>query len=150
MKRFGWVLILLVLLFRTGNACSCEIHSHARDFRAARAVFIGRVLEVSLNDSGDAEVRRFAPYKIKLAVEKSWMGNRSQITVISNNGGPGCGGFEFRQGERYLVYAFGKELQAWTSCTRTRPIDRMREDSQKELAQLGSFWFRWKARVWRF
>jgi hypothetical protein len=115
-----------------------------------KAIFIGTVIEVSLNDSDDAELRRLAPYKVKLKVEKKWKGDGSEIRIISDNGEPPCGGFKFREGERYLVYAFGKEMLAESWGSRSRPLDLEDESRRKELNQLNSSWFRWKARLWRF
>ena len=143
------ILITLFLFASTTYACSCVIRSHERDFREARAIFVGKVLEIGPNNSGDEEVRRFAPFKITLAVEKRWKGNHRQITIVSSNGEPACGGFKFEKGELYLIYAFGRELETGTACTRSRPFSRTDQERQRELAELDSFRFRLKARVWR-
>jgi hypothetical protein len=150
MKVLFAILFLLTVFTVSGSACTCIFRSHEREFREAHAVFIGRVLDIGANDSGDEETRGFAPFKITLAVEKSWKGKRGQITIVSDNGGPACGGFRFEKGEEYLVYAFGRELETGTACTRSRPIKRTNHDRQKELAELGSLWFRFRSRVWRF
>jgi hypothetical protein len=149
MKVVISILLLLMVLTARGYACSCVVRTHERDFREARAVFIGRVLEIGPNDTGDEETRRFAPFRITLAVEKRWKGPLGEITIVSANGGPACGGFEFVKNERYLIYAFGRELEAGTACTRSRPLSRVDEDSKREMAQLGSVWFRLKSKVWR-
>jgi hypothetical protein len=107
------------------------------------------VLAVGPNNNGDEEFRRFAPFKITFAVDKSWKGSHGQISIVSNNGEGGCGGFKFQIGDRYLIYAFGRELEAETACARSRPLSRTDEDREKELSELGSFWFRLKARLWR-
>ena len=143
------ILLMLLVFEAKGYGCTCVIRSHERDFREAHAVFIGRVLDVGPNDTGNEETRRIAPFKITLAVEKRWKGSRDRFAIVSDNGGPACGGFRFEKGERYLIYAFGKELETGTACTRSRPLARTDEERQKEMAQLNSHWFRLKARVWR-
>jgi hypothetical protein len=150
MKRLISAFCLLIIIVPAAYSCTCDIYSHSRDFRNAKAIFIGKVISVSLNESNDEEVRKIAPYKIKLKVEKSWKGSGSEITVISDNGGPACGGFQFYEGERYLVYAFEKEMYAWSARSRSRPISRDTEITRKELSQLNSSWFRFKSRFWRF
>ena len=144
------VLFLLTLLAGDSYACTCVIRSHERDFREAHEVFIGRVLDVAANDSGEEEVRRFASFKITLEVEKSWKGRHGQIAIVSDNGGPACGGFKFEKGKQYLIYAFGKERETGTACTRSLPLSRTDEDRQKEMAELDSSWFRFKAGIWRW
>lgn len=129
--------------------CTITIRSHASVFREAKAIFIGTAAEIGLNNSDDAELRHLAPYKIRFRVEKVWKGSGPEITVISDNGKI-CGGFQFREGERYLVYAHGEELLVENWSSRSRPLGLENEDTRRELRQLNSFCFRWKARLWRF
>lgn len=154
MKRV--VLLILTVGFIAWNApaaysCSCDIYLHRKDFREAKAIFIGRVVSISSNEIGDAESRRQLPYAVKLFVEKMWKGRKSsEIAILSNNGTGGCGGFQFREGERFLVYAFGKELIAYSACERSRPMSRESEETAKDMKPLNSFWFRSRARLLPF
>lgn len=150
MRVFIAFSLLLTVLTVQAAACSCDIRSHERDLREAHAVFVGRVLQIGANETGDEETRRFAPFKVTFEVEKGWKGKKGEVAVVTDNNGPPCGGFRFEKGERYLIYAFGKELETATACSRSRPLNRADQDRQKEMDQLGSVWFRFWARVWRF
>jgi hypothetical protein len=136
------------------HACQPVFSRHTRYFRKAEAVFVGKVVEVGQNDKKDWDPREF-PYKIKFAVEKSWKGGKPEITVLSDMGANMCSQGEFRIGDKYLIYAFkqGPELIVYTYVgNRSRPLSYgyEREGEKKEFAELDSFWFRLKARLWIF
>jgi hypothetical protein len=135
--------------------CACDKPSHSRDFRKAKAIFIGQVIEISSNER-EANSECLLPYKIKLRVEKKWKGGVSaEVMIKTDNGESACKGFPFRKDERYLIYASqrsgsSKELIAFTWCTRSRPMSQEDESTEKEMKELNSFWFRLKARLWPF
>jgi hypothetical protein len=89
--------LLSLLLAPEAFPCTCIIHNHRTDFRRAKAVFVGKVIDIDKNRpiperlSGDA-----IHSSAKFNIEKTWKG----------------------------------------SC-----------EADKELKQLGSFWFRLFARV---
>jgi hypothetical protein len=149
--------ILLPLLIVIGSsaiyACQPVIQKHSKYFRRADAVFVGTPTDISSNDiSRDSDEREYYPYKIKFRVEKSWKGNSSEITVVSDNGKGPCGQVTFKIGEKYLVYAFGKNLRVTTYVgNRSRPLNGVSNDVwKKELAELDNFWFRLKSGLWFF
>jgi hypothetical protein len=58
-----------------------------------------------------------------------------------------CGGFNFVEGEKYLVYAYGKELRVET-CSCCPPTNSIKSQSASdEIKRLNSFWFRLMARL---
>jgi len=126
-------------------ACSCvDIRSHRKDYRHAKAVFIGRVIAVHPLSDTQIETLENLPISnaIRFNVERSWKGAKTSQVVVLEYDLLGCPRFVFRVGERYLVYAFEKELISYTACTRTRPTSSETPDGERELKQLGSFWFR--------
>ena len=149
------ILLFCLIVFSGASALACQpvFQSHTKYFREAKAVFVGKVIDVSENDiSQDSEERKYYPYKIKFLVEKSWKRNKSEIMVVSDNGSGPCDQVQFRIGEKYLVYAFGKNLTVTTYVgNRSRPLERVNDDiSKKEFAELSSFWFRLKSNLWLF
>ncbi len=146
-----FISLLIVLSAISVLGCQPVFQSHTKYFRKAKAVFAGTVVSINLNDSQDSEARKYNPYKIKFLVEKSWKGNKSEITVVSDNGSGPCDQLQFRVGEKYLVYAFGKSLTVTTYVgNRNRPLEKVNYNTTKELAELNNFWFRLKANFWWF
>jgi hypothetical protein len=145
------VFLLVGLGSTTAIACQPVILSHYKYFRKAKAVFIGKVLDVQPNDAEDPDERKYYPYKIKFSVEKIWKGDNTEITIVSDNGSGACDQLKFKTGEKYLVYAFGKNLAVTTYVgNRSRPLNLKRDWTEKELDELNSFWFRLKSKLWLF
>ena len=152
------IFLFVGICFQKTFACSCEFHSHKRDFRKAVIIFEGTVLDVRQDFSLDSpipkDIKDFQAQiteHIKLSIDKSWKGNKkSEVEVWSLSYPYSCGGFRFTKGEKYLVYVFKAEngsLYAVTSCGRTRKFETNDEDRIKEIKQLDSFWFRFMARL---
>ena len=158
-KFFQISLCLLLFIFGTSaiSACTCNWYSHRKDFRKAKAVFVGSVLSVEQDFSLPSIPEEIKDFKaqiteqVKLKVEKSWSGNKqSEITIWSFSYPHSCGGFRFNKGEKYLVYVFatkGNLLFTETSCGRTRPFETTNEEHLKEFNQLNSFGFRFWSRL---
>jgi hypothetical protein len=91
-------------------ACECpKRNDFQREFEQSQSVFVGEVVEInnSLTDT-----------LITFNVERIWKGTKSErIVVRTRNRGKTCG-YNFKEGERYLVYA-DEELRTST-CSRTR------------------------------
>lgn len=140
MKIFAKTILVLVFLAHcAGNAfsCSCVERSARKDYRSAKAIFIGEVIGVSQGN---------LPASVKFKVEKQWKGAK-QSEFIASWGYEGvgtCGGFLFEKGQKYLVYVHGKELSVYTACDRTAKLGYVKD----ELKRLNSFWFRFSARVY--
>ncbi len=142
------VVCVVILSAPAAYSCDCTVPKLRRDYREATAIFVGKVVEVRFNQSSDDKTRRLHPMAVKLKVEKSWKGVRSpEITVITNEAITVCGGFEFREGERYIIYAYEKDLVTFNSCSRSRPLNYEDEFDAKEIKRLNSFWFRLMAQL---
>ena len=141
MKSLSNTIFLLVFLLLCAThtySCSCASRSASKDFRTAKAVFVGEVIEVS----------KGYPATVKFKIEKQWKGIK-KLEIITSWGFEGvgsCGGFLFKEGEKFLVYAYGKELSVFTACSRTKGF----KQAENDLKKLNSFWFRFYARVFPF
>ena len=136
----AFLIVLIISAAPTLFACSCDPPSQNKVFAFSAAVFLGEVLEIS-----DSAVPLFKGYKeapkssyaVRFRVIQYWKGPKgSEIVVHSDLGGLPCNQFAFKKGEKYLVYAEGKNLIAITGCTRSRIV----EDSEyyrSELRGLG-------------
>ena len=72
-------------------------------------------------------------YAVKFKVERYWKGVRnSEIVILTNLPLGDCGMLHFREGEKYLVYAFGKKQVAY-GCRRNKRLEYASED----LRELG-------------
>jgi hypothetical protein len=125
--RIARVLNLFLLLL-TGSisayACSCEPPAPQKLFRAAQAVFVGEVVDIHESTVPLGKGFPALSYAVTFKISKYWKGVKgSEITVHSDLGGLECHQFAFRKGEKYLVYAFGKDLVSITGCTRSGQID---------------------------
>jgi hypothetical protein len=155
MKQIIFIFLLLASSVITICACSVrpEVNGvdvyHLEDFRHAKAVFTGKVIDVSIDDRPIRGTQRYnILYKIRFSVEKSWKGPASEITVVSDNGQSNCGRFNFQIGQKYLVYADTHEdkLAAWATVgSSSQPFNPEDFQVKRRLKQLNSFWFRRKA-----
>src|SRR3954451_15436154 len=97
---------LLSLSAPLAFSCSCETPSQRKTFRSAKAVFMGKVIQVIMTSSFTDKTRDY-PYAVKFQVEKSWKGvDKPEITILARAEFLPCEGFRFCEGERYLVYAY--------------------------------------------
>jgi hypothetical protein len=111
------------------SACVCaETGSLAEELQASAAVFVGRVLALTI-DTVTVEGMAIERTRATLKVEQHWKGaQRPTVDVWT------CGdqvvactcGVDFRLGARYLVFASGKPLGTG-SCSRTREADAAEE-----------------------
>ena len=151
MKRVALILFtfgLIAWAAPAGYPCSPDVKSHRHDYREAKAIFVGRVISIATPLGVAEELRGEIDKKVTFGVERRWKGaNKPTISVLASYGPVTCHGFEFHEGERYLVYAFGDELLVGTMFSRSRPIDREGEQAGKEMRQLNSFWFRLTSRL---
>ena len=140
-----------LLLISAANvySCSCEEYTQRKAFREASAVFIGQAVEYLDNP----EVEKDGRLIVKLKVEKSWKGAKTQEVIISSTFGSACG-FTFEKGKRYLVYSYGQDLFTPTVCSRSGEIIGAgyspNKDQQREIRKLNSWWYRFFSRVLPF
>jgi len=119
------------------NACTCiGPRTPCEAYGTAAAVFVGTAIRSGkaepLKDNSDPHPE---PVVVKFAVEQSYLGvDGTEVEVFTGFGGGDCG-YEFKIGERYLVYAYRDHIRLVTGiCTRTRPFAKATED----LAFLGN------------
>jgi hypothetical protein len=97
MRESWWLVALLLCSPSDGSACSCVPRSPCTQYGAADAVFMGTVADVQLD--GDVTVARFE-------VTRVWSGSVAEIVTVRNEARTSCS-FNYRRGERYVVYGFG-------------------------------------------
>jgi hypothetical protein len=101
---------ILLMSAASGYSCSCADPSPREKFRAAKAVFVGRIIDVKPNTKGKGDLQYF-PEVVTFRVEQQWKGaKQSEIVVLASSDWIGmCGDLELTVGENYLIYAHGKK-----------------------------------------
>jgi hypothetical protein len=125
------------LVTPVANACTCiGPRTPCEAYGTAAAVFVGTAIRSGkaepLKDNSEPHPE---PVVVKFAVEQSYLGvDSTEVEVFTGFGGGDCG-YQFKIGERYLVYAYRDRIRLVTGiCTRTRPFAKATED----LAFLGN------------
>jgi len=130
-------LAVLGLVTPVANACSCiGPRTPCEAFGTAAAVFVGTAIRTGRAEpSKDKSEPYGEPVVVKFTVEQSYLGvEGTEVEVFTGFGGGDCG-YEFKIGERYLVYAYRDRIRLITGiCTRTKPFAQATED----LAFLGN------------
>jgi hypothetical protein len=122
---------LLVLLPDCAYACSCGLVSTQRLLSSSEAVFSGEVVDLKRDQKG--------PFggvdKVSFRVSEVWKGpNRETLELTTQSQESACG-YPFKEGQEYLVYAYGKGESFETGiCNGTHPLSKADED----LALLGN------------
>lgn len=140
MKKAILVFIFIGILFISSfpsitSACSCaELPSVGEEFERAKAVFSGKVIDI-----GEIRgLKGYTPKSVLFEVTNTWKGvDQSQIIITTGQGSGDCG-FDFKEGEEYLVYAnestmYGAKSLVSIICDRTNELS----SSQEDLAILG-------------
>jgi hypothetical protein len=136
---FFWKMLsaLVVVAFLTAVqpacvfACSCIAPGPPEEALASStAVFAGKVTEiVAPANLGGAE-----PMRVTFEVSQGWKGAEQKTIVVHTSGSSASCGFEFAQGQEYLVYASESEGTLQTGlCSRTAQLAMAGDD----LAVLG-------------
>lgn len=142
MRRVVLLIVVIAWFFfatvENANACSCAgAGTPCESYGGATAVFVGTVIGYRENPPPKDVAQRqvdWAPRIFKFSVEQAYLGVGAEIEVSTGSGGGDCG-YEFKNGQRYLVYAYRYAERLTTSiCTRTRPFTEATED----LAFLGN------------
>jgi hypothetical protein len=128
MKKLTFLTIALTILFfaATQIQASCSIviqHPPCAEFWRADAVFIATASDV------ETKPQRFQgvpPITARLTIEEVFKGDKEKEIVIESND---CG-YQFKQGEKYLIYAHrhGNKLNVIIGTTRTKPLAEAAED----------------------
>lgn len=134
------VVTVVLLVTPPAYACSCGGGgAPCESFGTAAAVFAGAVIGVRENPPPKKIDRNAAdslpPFVYKFSVQQAYSGvANAEVEVFTGRGGGDCG-YDFKVGQRYLVYAYLYKGKLTTSiCTRTRPFSEATED----LAFLGT------------
>jgi len=133
------VAIISIFLIGTfpsiASACSCaELPSVEEELDRSQAVFSGKVIDVREKKS----LKGYITKSVLFEVTNTWKGvTQSQIIITTGQGGGDCG-FDFKEGQEYLVYAnestmYGEKSLVTIVCDRTNELGSSHED----LAILG-------------
>jgi len=146
------VLIFWSLLAAKAYPCQCNFRAHRKDFRGANAIFVGKVVKVDkinrVSERWESELAGGSlGNAVTFQIDKRWKGTKAKQIVVLEYYEAGCAGFRFREDETYLIYAFERELIAFTACSRTRRFNQERYKSAEEIRQLDNRWFRLWARI---
>src|SRR5262245_53387749 len=133
------VLTAFTLSPRAAAACVCESSGPpCQNYFHVDAVFVGAVRATALlGSSPDAAFQR---QSIVFDVERAFRGVQGPTAELTTSGGD-CA-YQFKSGERYLVYAYKQPGGGLSTsiCSRTRPIRSAAEDLGfiEGLAPLGT------------
>ena len=137
-------IVLTVHQPNISSTCDClQPKSPTEELKIAKAVFVGKVVEViepdlSKTTRGGRDnliaLMEKSSRRIKFKIERTWKGiSLDEITVTTP---PTSCRYDFKVGERYLVYAYGMRITnlGVSKCTRTRKLQEAVEDL-KELGE---------------
>lgn len=137
MKKVMPFFILMVMVVfvassfpSVASACSCaELPTAAEELERSEAVFSGKVLDIKDKRSAQGYISK----SVLFEVTNTWKGvSRSQIIITTGQGGGDCG-FNFTEGQEYLVYAYESDMYGSKSlvtgiCDRTNYITSLKDD----------------------
>jgi hypothetical protein len=130
---------LIVMVFSVTKAFGCSCGGGGApcdDYGRAAAVFVGTPIALRMVEQKPTrnleEIEYVLPRIFTFSVEQTFLGlpQTREIEVSTGMGGGDCG-YDFKLGNRYLIYAFesSKSHRLTTStCTRTRPFTDASED----------------------
>lgn len=131
---FRFLVFLAAVVFTSSSAfaCTCAFGGGApcQEFWRADAVFSGTAVS---SGSIDVDYGGFKSEKrlLRFTVDQPFRGMQSaEVEVITGWGGGDCG-YQFKIGQRYLVYAYREEKGtrlSTSSCTRTRLLTEANDD----------------------
>ena len=126
------VLVFFVALFfkisyKPALACSCARPLPPLEAKErAAAVFSGTVIS---QERSPQQRDRFQDIKVNFRVQRVWKGDIGNTVTISTNRSSAACGINFRNRQRYLVYAFDNRNELTTNlCSRTKLLANARED----------------------
>ena len=134
----------LIFLFPQSYACTCPaINSPEVEKKHADAVFSGKVVKANATDRKLKIDLRF-PFihfiewrtRVEFSVKEVWKGQASpEVGIMTIYGFHGCT-LSFKEGDEYIVYAYGNERDGMYThkCTRTALL----LDASEDLTRLGN------------
>jgi hypothetical protein len=129
-----WLLALLTwqLLALCAAACDCGYAgAPCKAFANTPTVFAGRVTKISTINRKTLSGDNFTDRLVFFEVEQSYRGWEAKVAEVVTGWGGGDCGYDFREGVRYLVYAYPhpETGKLYTGiCQRTRPLLEASED----------------------
>jgi len=105
-------------------------------------------MTVGTNEVFNSRISSRPLYAVTFKVKKRWKGAKGdRINVITDSCASMCCLVRFQEGRKYLVYVYERGFVpsdcAWSA-------EMKSERAERNLKDLNSFWFRMKARMWRF
>jgi hypothetical protein len=146
MKNLTLILCLFVISLSVDTRATSPgrclpMRSVEDEFNGSDAVFSGRVLEVSKVKIENCMWSDCVRHKVRVKVDQSWKGVKAKEVVFY----VGIGGSEagingglmmsLKPGDKWLIYAVGKEELYTSGCSRARRLAEAKEDL-KRLRQL--------------
>ncbi len=130
---------LLALLPDCASACSCALVGSQQErakqaLSDSTAVFSGEVVAV---EKEAATAYHPGTSKITLRVSEAWKGPAQETLEVSTPSQGSACGYPFKEGQEYLVYAYGKEEPFEVDlCSGTKQLS----DADADLRVLGEGW----------
>jgi len=129
------LLICFLFFFSAGlaEACDCAYPgAPCKAFANTPYIVSGRVVKIARIQGKSARGFEYSQRLVSVEVERTYRGidKKGVIEIETGEGGGDCG-FDFREGERYLIYAYwGKETrELYTGiCSRTRLLSQAEAD----------------------
>lgn len=156
--KISVMLALSVMIwFQTADACSISFTPLRKEFRAAKSVFLGKVVKIEDYVPSETEKASIPESwrdwklfsKVKFEVKNKWKGNLSETRefIAVSYYDCGCPGDadQFKEGEEFFVFASGKHFITVCDAWRTRF-----ENPKQLTKKLDSFGFRTWARIYPF
>src|SRR5215469_17889182 len=135
-RQFRTVLLLalmaLALLPLSALACDCGYAgAPCKAFANTPTIFAGRVARISKINRKTQSGDDFKDRLVFFEVEQSYRGWQAKTAEVVTGWGGGDCGYDFREGVRYLVYAYPhpETGKLYTGiCQRTRPVSEAQDD----------------------
>jgi hypothetical protein len=121
---------LVALLPDCASACSCAITGGQKEMAKealsdSAAVFSGEVLDVEEGPPTTTFGIRLASSTVTLRVSEVWKGPKRETLEVSTPRDEMSCGYPFKEGQVYLVYAYGKEEPFKVDlCSQTKPLSK--------------------------
>jgi hypothetical protein len=138
MKHLVAITITVLVAFPMSAAHPrCYVPTPTEALAGAKAVFVGKVISIT-DPTLPAEGISYRvfnlvrPVKVRFAVEHVYRGRKIREIEVGTQTGGLDWGYEFKVGERYLVYAQqagdSKRGLVVKGCSRSRPVNEAAED----------------------
>ena len=121
------VLVLVLLIANANIAQACEPDIPKHPFRDSKIVFFGEFVESTETNDRCSRV-------VKFKVEQYWKGKPAEYVTLETPTTLCCG-FNFRVGEKYLVYAYPEESSRLETSVGWVLADDLAEERIKKLGK---------------